>query len=287
MGVERVLQKHDIDFKPVGTYLQVRCLSPDHEDRNPSMFVNQYSGWANCKSCGASLNVFQLFGEKSNWLQIRKDQFREKMKRKGMEAMSYEIPDNAVLHKAPFRGVSAETIMKFEAFQYNEFPGYLFFPIRSASGKIVNFIGRDTTGTRKPKYFFLYKRPIVMAPYSEPYYGSIILVEGWFDFLNLYEKGLTNVRSLFGTTTFGEEQIEQLKMQSIDEVVIMMDGDEAGQKASARIKDMLDEAYISNKIIKLPQGTDPGELQAETVTKIKDKLYGKQSSDSRDEAVLS
>ena len=286
MVVERILQKQSIDYSASGSYLKIRCLSPEHEDRNPSMFVNKYTGWANCKSCEASYNLFQLFGEKSNYLQILKDKFRDKLQRKAMESVTYEIPDSAVLHRSSFRGVSASTMEEVQAFQYNEFPGYLFFPIKNASGNIINFVGRDTTGTRTPKYLFMYKRPVLMAPYNDSYYGSIVLVEGWFDYLNLREKGLTNVRCLFGLT-FTQEHVDLLKLQGIDEVVILMDGDTAGISASERISNLLEENYISIKNIKLAQGTDPGDLDTKTVQKIKEKLYGKQGSDSRDEAVFS
>jgi 5S rRNA maturation endonuclease (ribonuclease M5) len=250
------------------------------------MFVNKYSGWANCRSCGASYNLHELFGEKANWIQIQKDRLRAKMQRVTMDSLSYEVPDGAVMYNSSFRGVSAKTMEEFSAFQFSEFPGYLFFPLVSPSQRIVNFIGRDTTGTRLPKYLFLYKKPVMMAPYSDPYYGSIILVEGWFDFLNLYEKGLTNVRAIFGTS-FTDEHVNMLKIEGIDEVVVLMDGDSAGEAAADRIKELLDTAYISNKIIKLQSGTDPGKLSLQTVQKLKGKLYGKQSSDSRNEAVFS
>lgn len=287
MGVERILIKNGIDYKRGGTYYQISCLSPEHEDRNPSMFVNQFTGWANCRSCGVSYNLFDLYNEKANWMQIQKEKFRAKIQKVGMDSMTYEIPDSAVLFNSTFRGISANTMKKFEAFQYSDFPGYLFFPIRNASNKIVNFIGRDTTGDRTPKYLFLHKKPVIMAPYSEPYYSSIILVEGWFDFLNLYEKGLTNVRCLFGTSTFNQEHIDQIKMESIDEVVIMLDGDSSGESGASKMKNMLDEAFVSNKVIKLQQGTDPGDLNAETVIKIKEKLYGTEGSYNRDKALFS
>lgn len=280
--IERILDKNHIDHKSVGTYLQIRCLDPGHEDKNPSMFVNKYTGWANCKSCGASLNLFEKFNEKPNRLQVQRDKLREKLRKTAFDSINLEIPDGAVFFETGFRGISSKTIRKFQAFQTSEHPGYLFFPLRSASGRISNFIGRDTTGTRTPKYIYLHKKPIIMAPEANSNYGSIILVEGWFDFLNLYDKGLTNARAIFGANTFREEFLDRFKIEGIDEVIIMLDGDEAGRQASEEIKEMLDREYINNKVVKLPNGTDPGDMSEQSVLKLKEKLYGK-SGNSRDE----
>lgn len=274
MVIERLLVKHGIEFKTGGSYFQIRCLSPDHDDKNPSMFVNQYSGWANCRSCGASYNLFDIFNANPSRTQLQKDKFRQKLQKTLEESTFYEIPADAVFYNMSFKGISAEVIRKFQAFQFNEFPGYLFFPLRNIQGKIVNFIGRDMLGDRKPKYLFLYKKPVLMGPLNEPYLGSIILVEGIFDALNLYQYGITNVRALFGVTTFSQEHIDLFKLEGIDEVIIMLDGDTAGRDASQFIKSKLDEEFISNKIISLKEGTDPGNLNKETVLKLKDTLYG-------------
>tara|TARA_B100001146_G_C16195057_1_gene441195 strand:- start:2897 stop:3748 length:852 start_codon:yes stop_codon:yes gene_type:complete len=272
--IERILEKRGLDYKKTGSYIQLSCLNPEHEDKNPSMFINEFTGWANCKSCGYSANIYTLFNEKANWLQIKKEKFREKLRKTAFESNNLDIPEGAVFFETGFRGISSETIRKFQAFQTSEFPGYLFFPLRNASGKIVNFIGRDTTGVRKPKYLFMHETPVVMSPYSNSYHGSIILVEGWFDVLNLYDKGITNVRSIFGTVTFHKEHVEKLKFEGVDEVFIMLDSDEAGMSGAREIKEMLEAEYITAKIVKLPTGTDPGDMSKESVLKLKEQLYG-------------
>ncbi len=293
MSVERIVEKHGIPYKVVGNSLQVRCLSPEHEDNNPSMFINTFSGWANCRSCGISYNIFELLNEKANWLQVRKDKFRELLRKKASELNYLEFPETAVFWKDSYRGISKKTMMKFQAFQCAEFPGYLSFPVKNASGKIINFIGRDTTGTRSPKYLLFDKKPILMYPKNNSRFNSIILVEGLFDALNLYDKGLTNARAIFGTITLvnemgltpgGKDFLNTIKIEGIDEVILMFDGDDAGKTAASRLKAVLDEEYISNKVITLPNGTDPGELSQDTVDKIKEKLYG-QSSNSREQAL--
>lgn len=274
MSVERVLHKHNIEYSTVSTSYQVRCLNPDHTDNNPSMFINKYSGWANCRSCGASYNVYELFDEKADWLTIRKDKFREKLRKVSSESKELEFPETTVMWRNSYRGLSPNTLLHFEAFQCADFPGYICFPIRNHSNKIVNFLGRDTTNTKKNKYLFFHKRPVPMFPSSSSTFDSVILVEGLFDMLNLFDKGLKSARAIFGTTTFSDSHITTLKLQGISEVILMLDGDKAGIKAAKEIKDTLEKNYIFTKTISLPEGTDPGDLSKSQVLSIKEKLYG-------------
>lgn len=278
MSIERLLDKRGISYSTSSTYYQVSCLSPDHEDKNPSMFINKFTGWANCKSCGVSYNVYELFDERPNWLEVRKHQLRDKIQKVGSDTTSYEIPATAVFWDSFFKGIRPSVIQEFQGFQSAEFPGYLCFPLRDISGKIVNFIGRDTTGTKNNKYMFFYTKGPGLCPKDNDYKGSVILVEGWFDALNLYQHGLTNARALLGAKgKFNQEHLDSLKIEGISEVIIMLDSDKAGQETAKDIKHLLDANYIENKNIKLPEGTDPGELSQSTVLKIKEQLYGKSS----------
>ena len=60
--VEQVLANNNIHFKSSETKFSIRCLSPEHEDRHPSMAVNKTTGDAQCFSCGYTTNVYKLFG---------------------------------------------------------------------------------------------------------------------------------------------------------------------------------------------------------------------------------
>jgi DNA primase len=92
---------------------------------------------------------------------------------------------------------------------------------------------------------------------------SIVLVEGIFDMLNLYDKGLQNVVCCFGTNTLQSETKEKLmayKAQGITHVFLLFDGDEAGEKAAKQLKPLIEQQEFVVEIIKLPEGSDPGEL---------------------------
>ena len=51
MNVEDLLISKDISFIPRGKDFEVRCLNPEHPDRNPSMSIDQVTGIFNCFSC--------------------------------------------------------------------------------------------------------------------------------------------------------------------------------------------------------------------------------------------
>ena len=72
MIVDELLTAQGIEFRHSGKDYLIRCLSPDHEDRNPSLRIDKTTGIFNCLSCGYSGNLFNHFGEKPYWLQIRR-----------------------------------------------------------------------------------------------------------------------------------------------------------------------------------------------------------------------
>ena len=48
MDVETLLTTKDIYFMPKGSDFLVRCLNPEHADKNPSMRIDQITGIFNC-----------------------------------------------------------------------------------------------------------------------------------------------------------------------------------------------------------------------------------------------
>ena len=50
MNVQELLESKQIHFIPKGKDFVVRCLNPEHEDRNPSMRIDPIDGRFNCFS---------------------------------------------------------------------------------------------------------------------------------------------------------------------------------------------------------------------------------------------
>ena len=275
MDVETLLQNKDIQYIPKGKDYVVRCLNPDHEDRNPSMKIDQITGIYQCFSCGFKGNVYNLFGERANQLQLRRDLFKKKLTEKRAESVGLSFPQNCLPYLGNWRDIKPETYRKFEAFQNQgkDFAGRINFPIRDISGKIVAFQGRHTTNGL-PKYKF--SPPGARLPFFpivEFINSSVVLVEGMFDMLNLHDKGMTNAVCCFGTNNFNETKLAMLAVQGAEYVDVFFDGDDAGQKASEQVVSMCEKVGLVARNIHL-KDTDPGALTQASIDKLMRKLYG-------------
>ena len=275
MDVETLLQNKDIQYIPKGKDYVVRCLNPEHEDRNPSMKIDQITGIYQCFSCGFKGNVYNLFGERANQLQLRRDLFKKKLTEKRAESVGLSFPQNCLPYVGNWRDIKPETYKKFEAFQNqgNDFVGRINFPIRDISGKIVAFQGRHTTNGL-PKYKFSPPgAKLPFFPIVEFIKGSVVLVEGMFDMLNLHDKGMTNAVCCFGTNNFNEAKLAMLAVQGAEYVDVFFDGDDAGQKAAEQVVSMCEKVGLVARNVHL-KDTDPGALTQTSIDKLMRKLYG-------------
>ncbi len=85
--------------------------------------------------------------------------------------------------------------------------------------------------------------------------GKAFVVEGNFDMLTLYDKGIRNVVALLGSN-FSFTQL-CLLLRFTDSIIIAADADEAGDKLTKRIRETLDSRRISYEVMQLPEGSDP------------------------------
>jgi len=150
---------------------------------------------------------------------------------------------------------------------YPFFQDRIMIPIKTHSGKIVAFGGR-TYKNEKPKYknspeTIVYKKrnqlfglDLAKKHISEK--NELILVEGYFDMISLYEKGITNVVASLGTS-LTMEQINLMK-RFADKVIIFYDFDTAGITAIKRAFPLFIEAGVFVEIFNGEKGFDPDDL---------------------------
>ena len=275
MNVETLLTDKNIYFLPKGGDFLVRCLNPEHEDKNPSMRIDQITGIFNCFSCGFKGNLFNYFGERANQLQQRRELFKKKLIQKRSESVGLSFPQNRLPFIGSWRNIRPETYKKFEAFQHPDpdYIGRIVFPIKDISGKIVAFQGRHTAeGT--PKYKFTPpEAKLPFFPVVEFIKGSVILVEGIFDMINLHDKGLTNAVCCFGTNNYNETKLSMLRVQGAEYVEVFFDGDDPGQQAAEKLVSECEKVGLVARNVYLKE-TDPGALTQTSVDKLRKKLYG-------------
>lgn len=254
----------------------IKCLNPEHEDTNPSFRVDRVSGVAHCFSCGFKTNIFKFFGVFTNPVPIRIAALKEKLAELKTSGTGLDLPSGHTPYTKQFRGISPQTLRHFGAFytmQVEKLQDRIVFPIKDITGKIAVFVARHTMSNGNPRYVNYPSgvRIPVFPSHLPSGYKSMVLVEGIFDMLNLYDNGLENVVAVFGTNTLQNETKAKLlpfKAQGITHIYLLFDGDEAGRKASQQVKPLIEQEGFIVEVINLPDGTDPGELDKEDIRSI-------------------
>ena len=89
----------------------------------------------------------------------------------------------------------------------------------------------------------------------------MIVVEGFFDCLKVWQSGLLNVVALMGSSL---SEAQQKFLSDFARVVLFLDGDEAGRTAARDIASMLvHQTFV--KIVNLPDGKQPDQLSSEEI----------------------
>jgi len=278
MKVIDLIQERKLDFKVSGRDYLVKCLNPEHDDKNPSMRIDNITGIFNCFSCGFKGNIFKLFGAPSNYLDIKRQKLTDAIEEKRSSSVGLNYPKGYTPYVGNWRNIKPATYKHFDAFLHHEtqFVGRVVFPIRDITGKVVAFNGRHMTLSEKLKYM-IYPPQATLPLYPasvKPIKGRVILVEGIYDMVNLFDKGLTNVVCCFGTNNVDTDKLSILKMQDIMGVDIVFDGDEAGQKAADNVRVLAERIGLLTRSVNLGQNIDPGSLVEQQVKNLGERLYG-------------
>ena len=151
---------------------------------------------------------------------------------------------------------------------YDFYAGRLIFPLVNSYGDVIGFSGRLLED--KPD-FAKYKntRDTIVFDKSRCVYGinllkkekkendvkEIIIVEGQMDVISVYQSGVHNVVACLGTalTQFHAKELKKV----CPKVVLCLDGDSAGVKATIRSIDILVQEGLEVYVASLPEGKDP------------------------------
>ncbi|MFO0593888.1 MAG: DNA primase [Myxococcaceae bacterium] len=149
---------------------------------------------------------------------------------------------------------------------YDMFRGRVIIPIRSPEGRTIAFGGRLLEGDDGPKY--LNSRENRLYNKSEILYAtdqardeirkkkSAVLCEGYFDAIGMHQAGVKNAVALC-STALTPGHLTLLGRLEAKELVLLLDGDEAGRKAVERLAGALLAGGVNCKVAVLPDGEDP------------------------------
>lgn len=148
---------------------------------------------------------------------------------------------------------------------YDSFRDRVMFPIIDLRGNVIAFGGRIIDG-EGPKYLNSSDTPVFkksrnlfslnFAKRSDE--RRLILAEGYMDVIAVNQAGFENVVATLGTALTSEQA--RIMSQYADEVIIAYDSDGAGQNATQRAINLLSEAGVRTKIIKMEGAKDPDEF---------------------------
>ena len=274
--VLELIQKNNLKFSVSGRDYLIKCLNPDHDDSNPSFRVDKVTGVAHCFACGFKTNLFKYYGVFTNLVPMKIMALKEKLANLKKFGQELELPAGYTPWTKLFRGISPATLKHFGAFyttQVEKLQDRIVFPIKDITNKTQVFVGRHTMSNGNPRYVN-YPQGVtlpVFPAYLPSGYSSVVIVEGLFDMLNLYDKGCENVVCVFGTNTLQNDiksKMLPFRAQGITHVFLLFDGDEAGRKAAKIYKPLMEAEGFITEIVDLPDGTDPGELGEADVASI-------------------
>lgn len=275
-----VLSEKGIEYKTTNNPSEIvmKCTSGLHEDIHPSLSFNLDKNIFKCWSCdfeGGVIKFLESIGVTQKLHIESKQEYKIlKLKRKLQRIKNV---DNIKLPKTinniawEFNGVNKDTLIEFKAFTTTDMKleNYICIPVYQFER--LKFIDARKRIDKElgPKYL---RKPAnvsvsdVLFPVDKiDKVNHIILVEGIYDMLNLWQFGIRNTLCIFGTQNFNQNKVDILDKIGIHKVTILMDGDEAGRLATNKISNLLEKNNILTIKKYLKEGLDPGNLTAQQI----------------------
>ncbi len=150
---------------------------------------------------------------------------------------------------------------------FDRFRDRLMFPIIDVRGNVIGFGGRimNNNEPNAAKYLnspetliFNKRKNLFGLNYAKKSnLGYLILVEGYMDAIALHQYGFDCAVASLGTSLTEEHAV--LISRYVDQVVLIYDGDEAGQRATRRAIPILEKVGIRVKVLQMRDAKDPDE----------------------------
>ena len=158
------------------------------------------------------------------------------------------------------------TVSRKDGRLFDRFRDRLMFPIIDVRGNVIGFGGRimkkDDEAAKylnSPETLIFNKRKNLFALNiaKKSKLGYLILVEGYMDAIALHQYGFDCAVASLGTAL--TEDGANLLSKYTDQVVLIYDGDNAGQNATKRAIPILEKAGLQVKVLQMRDAKDPDE----------------------------
>ena len=170
------------------------------------------------------------------------------------------------------RGITEETAREFGVGFYAG-PGLmhrrLVIPIHNGEGQLIAYCGRSVDQTQ-PRYRVppgFAKSEILFNTHraAAGVDNSVVVVEGFFDCMKVRQAGIRSVVALMGSVLYEPQRHALLKR--FNRVILLLDGDPTGRKASTVIAQRL-RPDCSVRVVLLPEGVQPDQMPARDIGNI-------------------
>tara|TARA_B100000959_G_scaffold197197_1_gene206267 strand:- start:3093 stop:4841 length:1749 start_codon:yes stop_codon:yes gene_type:complete len=214
-------------------------------------------------------NLFSKSGQKA--LSYLKDRGLNEDMIKQFKIGFAEDSWDQLVKKCKGRGFTRSQIVQSGLFSqsdkgtFDRFRSRIMFPVFHPSGKPIAFGGRIFESDDPAKYLNSPETPLYKK--SNVFYGlqatrdairkegHVILVEGYMDFIKLYQSAIHPVVSVSGTAFTSRHASSIAKITQ--KVILLYDGDGAGGNAAIRAGWVLYRSGLIPSVVRPPNGLDP------------------------------
>jgi DNA primase len=170
------------------------------------------------------------------------------------------------------RGITRETAEYFGVGFFSgkgSMNGRIVIPIHNEHGELVAYAGRAIDGS-EPRYKLPagFHKSLELFNLHRVSGPEVVLVEGFFDCMKVYQAGFPAV-ALMGSALC--EAQEELLAMEFERVIVMLDGDEAGERATAECLTRL-ASRMWIRAVRIPGGKQPDQLLLEELRLILQSL---------------
>lgn len=176
--------------------------------------------------------------------------------------------DGSLLKRLPQDGLVVAALQELgllTADGKEHFRGCVVVPLTHPDRGVVGFYGRRIRPDAKVPHLYLPgPRQGVLNWQSLKASPSVVVAESVLDALSLWQAGLREVSCVFGVQGLTDDFRDLIKRFEVQELTLCLDGDRAGQEATARLGRVLQELNLKASTITLPDGKDPSQILKES-----------------------
>ena len=237
-----------------GNEIKTLCLNPEHNDSNPSYFINTVTGVSHCFSCGYSPHPAQIIdcSEADTEELLRQAKYNTllssmKQVTEDKEVTEFTLPPKAYDIDRDWRGISQDLLSKLGVYYCDtgRYAGRLIFPIYDLDNNLLGLDARIVNPAIVPEYVsdvkwlrakgmrtqdIVYPLDIITKMDT----SHIVVTEGLMDAISFIALGVPAIPS-FGLSSPSSDKIATLISIGCTTITLALDNDERGQAAVKRL----------------------------------------------------